>query len=46
MKFEDLHIEELLCQKEEEQTKFYSSLMCHLKNVSGMMNSKGGMNNF
>jgi hypothetical protein len=46
VKFEDLLQVEELSGGGEEQTKFYSSLMVHLKNVSGILGSHGGMSKF
>lgn len=46
IKFEGLLEVEQLGRGEEEKTKFYSSLMIHLKNISGILGSRGGMSKF
>lgn len=38
-------MEEILL-NDEEQSKFYSSLLIHLRNMSGIMGSKNGIANF
>lgn len=47
IQFEDLlQVEVLSREGEEEQTRFYSSLMVHLRKVSNMLGSRGGMSKF